>query len=130
MKKKLLAGLCALVLAFTFGISAMSYLPTQTAYAETVQANLSISLPSEVEYMREVAVDADSVFTTVSVTAPNGKAVTLDGGKFTADQIGNYVVTYKNDAGLSYSFRQIECIDGCRVYFFSINYETRDIPFI
>ncbi len=111
MKKKLLAGLCALVLAFTFGLGAIAYLPTQTAYAATVQANLSISLPSEVEYMSEVTVPADSVFTTLSVTAPNGKTVTLDGGKFTADQIGNYVVTYKNDAGLSYSFRIYSSIE-------------------
>ncbi|MBQ8881796.1 MAG: hypothetical protein IJY70_00175 [Clostridia bacterium] len=103
-KKSLLAGLCALTLATSVGVSAVPFNFASAATATLGEFEID-TVQNEVEYGETFSVPTATGYT-ASVIAPNGKVVVLSGSTVTADQIGFYTVTYTNDsdASLKYSF--------------------------
>ncbi len=101
-KKSILAGLCTLVLTASVAIGGFAYVPAQAAGSTDFTLE-NIKVQSTVTYGNTIAVPDASGYT-VTVKSPNGSDATVSGGVVTADQLGNYTVTYEKD-GNKYSFR-------------------------
>ena len=104
-KKSFLAGLCTLVLTASVAIGGFTYAP---AAAATTDFELSdITVKSTVTYGENISVPAAAGYT-VTVKTPSHKAkdngTVVTGETITADELGNYIVTYTK-GNKSYSFR-------------------------
>ena len=117
--------LAVMVTCFTF------FVPQYSAHAEepfSVSADAvslgDVSLDKECEYGKQFEVKPVAG-TTVTVTAPDGKAVEPTENKVTANQIGNYKVTYEKE-GVSYDFYvRVKLAED---YFLKVDFNGADIP--
>lgn len=100
-KKSFLAGLCTLVLTASVAIGGFTYVPAAAATTDFVLENVKVQ--STVTYGNSISVPDASGYT-VTVKTPNGTDAIVNNGAVTADQLGNYIVTYAKD-DKSYSFR-------------------------
>ena len=102
-KKSILAGLCTLVLTASIAIGGFAYVPAKADEATDITLD-NVKVQSTVTYGNEFKVPAAPVNGSVTVKTPNGSTATVTNDAVTADQLGNYVVTYaKGDT--TYSFR-------------------------
>lgn len=100
-KKSILAGLCTLVLTASIAIGGFAYVPAAAAETDFVLENVKVQ--STVTYGDKISVPAKSGYN-VTVKTPNGTPATVTNDAVTADQLGNYTVTYEK-GGKTYSFR-------------------------
>ena len=103
--KRLLAVVCslALVAALTVGNMGMIALAVTGGGTDDADYKFSVDIAETVEYGQAFDVQSAEGYT-VKVIAPSGKEAAVENGKVTADQLGNYIVTYtKGD--MEYSFR-------------------------
>ena len=129
------AVLCPAVMVTCFGFA-----KTQAAFAEepatdnSYEATTSaselfekINVPSKCKYGDKFTVPAGKGDTSVTVTAPIGAKVAEAAGEVTANQVGNYTVTYKDDThGTSYSFNVYVSLD--EDFFLRVDYNGAEIP--
>lgn len=105
-------GIAAVAVPVCFAMAAPCFVAATTAHAEpeaNAKATLvsGLDIVSECDYGDTFTVPAGAAGTTITVTAPNG--VKIADGKteaqtVTADQVGNYVVSYVNGK-MSYDYR-------------------------
>lgn len=101
-KKSILAGLCTLVLTASIAIGGFAYVPAKAD--ETTDFTLdNVKVQSTVTYGNTISVPTAEEFT-ATVKTPNGTPATVTNEAVTADQLGNYTVTYEK-GGKTYSFR-------------------------
>lgn len=101
-KKSILAGLCTLVLTASIAIGGFAYVPAKAD--ETTDFTLdNVKVQSTVTYGNTISVPTAEGFT-ATVKTPNGTPATVTNEAVTADQLGNYTVTYEK-GGKTYSFR-------------------------
>ena len=87
----------------------------------------NITVPSKCEYGKTFEVPAVQGATKVEVKAPNGAVVKPDSKNMvTAEQVGNYVVTYTADKGANYSFNVYVTLG--EDFFLRVDYNGADIP--
>lgn len=130
------AVLCPAVMITCFGFA-----KTQKAFAEEPSGEQTaieytagasdlfekINIQSKCKYGDKFTVPAGNGETSVIVTAPNGAVVAKEAGDVTANQVGNYTVTYKDDEhGASYSFNVYVSLD--EDFFLRVDYNGADIP--
>lgn len=103
--KRLLAVVCslALVAALAVGNMGIVALAVTGGGEDTADYKFSVEVAESVVYGQAFAVNAAEGYT-VKVTDPSGKETAVESGKVTANQLGNYVVTYSKD-GMVYTFK-------------------------
>lgn len=117
--------LCLAVMAtcLTFAIPSSKVFADEPIVSTAISLG-DIDLDKECEYGEQFTVGTPEG-TTVTVTAPDGKTVELEDGKVTADQVGNYKVTYAKD-GVSYDFYvRVKLAED---YFLKVAYNGAEIP--
>lgn len=103
--KRLLTAVCslALVMALAVGNMGLVALAVTGGGEDNADFKLNADVAESVVYGETFAVDEADGFT-VKVTDPSGKEVAVSGGQVTADQLGNYVISYtKGD--IEYTFK-------------------------
>ncbi len=103
--KSFLAGLCALVLTVTMAFGGFTLMPA-LAEGETTASEMNVTLnnvQTSVYYGKTFKVKDVTGVDSTTVTAPDGSTVDFTAETVTANQLGNYTVTYvKGTAKYSY----------------------------
>ncbi len=116
--------LAIMITCFTFVKPARVFADTPASGDGTLFKNINV--PEKCKYGDKFGVPAGESGTTVEVKAPNGTKVTPDAeNKVTANQVGNYTVTYTKDKA-SYSFNVYVTLD--EDFFLRVNYNGAEIP--
>ena len=103
--KRLLTAVCSLALVVALAVGNMGLV----AYAVTgggednADFKLDTDIVTSVAYGEQFDVATVDGFT-VTVTDPSGKEVEVSGGKVTADQLGNYMISY-TQGDMEYTFK-------------------------
>lgn len=113
--------LAMLITGLTFATSV--YRPSAETLTDSAILD-GVALPDTCDYGESFNVPTVAG-TDVTVTAPDGTAVTPTDGKVAAKQLGNYVVTYKKN-GISYKYNVYVSLD--KDYELKVDYNGADIP--
>lgn len=102
--KSFLAVLCALVLTVTMAFGGFTLMPAFAAEGDN-QLNITLeNVQTTVYYGKTFKVKSVTGVDSTTVTAPDGSTVNFTAETVTANQLGNYTVTYKKGTA-EYSYR-------------------------